>query len=51
MLGRIILMTLVLKVFALTGTIWLKPENVDAHTHDAHNLLGVAEGHTHVYAG
>ena len=37
-------------IFGLIATIWLKPNNVDAHTHHAYEVLGVAkEDHTHVY--
>ena len=39
-LDRIILIVLVVGVWGLLGTIWLKPSNVNAHD----------DGHTHDYA-
>ena len=49
---RIILIALVVGVWGLLGTIWLKPSNVDAHadghTHYSFELFDVAEeGHSH----
>ena len=54
-LDRIILIVLVVGVWGLVGTIWLKPSNVDAHadghTHYSFELFGIAEeGHSHNYA-
>ena len=54
-LDRIILIVLVVGVWGLVGTIWLKPANVnahaDGHTHDSYDVYGVAEeGHSHDYA-
>ena len=51
-LDRIILIVLVVGVWGLVGTIWLKPSNVDAHadghTHYSFELFDVAEeGHSH----
>ena len=51
-LDRIILIVLVVGVWGLVGTIWLKPSNVDAHadghTHASYDVYGVAEeGHSH----
>ena len=51
-LDRIILIALVVGVWGLLGTIWLKPSNVDAHadghTHYSFELFDVAEeGHSH----
>lgn len=46
-LDRIILIILVVGVWGLIGTIWLKPNNVDAHD-DGHTHYEYAEeGHTH----
>ena len=51
-LDRIILIALVVGVWGLLGTIWLKPSNVDAHadghTHYSFELFDVAEEwHSH----
>ena len=51
-LDRIILIALVVGVWGLLGTIWLKPSNVDAHadghTHYSFELFDVAEkDHSH----
>ena len=51
-LDRIILIVLVIGVWGLIGTMWLKPSNVDAHddghTHNSYEVYGVAEeGHSH----
>ena len=55
-IDRIILITLIVGVYGLIGTVLIKPIRVnahaDGHTHTAHDVLGVAkEGHTHAYAG
>lgn len=52
---RLILIALIISIWALIGTIWLKPSDsfahADGHTHDAWDIYGVAEeGHTHDYA-
>lgn len=49
---RIILITLVLSVWALIATVWLKPSNsfahADGHMHNSFEVLGVAEEvHSH----
>ena len=54
-LDRIILIILAIGVWALVGTIQLKPSNVDAHadghTHMSYEIYGIAEeGHSHDYA-
>jgi hypothetical protein len=54
-LDRIILIVLVIGVWGLIGTMWLKPSNVDAHddghTHNSYEVYGVAEeSHSHDYA-
>ena len=51
-LDRIFLIALVIGVWGLIGTMWLRPSNVDAHadghTHDSYEVYGVAKkGHTH----
>jgi len=51
-LDRIIMVVLVVGVWGLLGTIWLKPSNVDAHNdghfHYSYDVYGVAEeGHSH----
>ena len=52
-IDRIILITLVVGVWGLIGTIWLKPSLVgahgaDGHTHMSYEVFGAAEeGHTH----
>ena len=53
-LDRVILIALVIGVWGLIGTIWLKPSTVDAHadghTHNSYDVYGVAEdGHSHDY--
>ena len=42
-LDRTILITLVIGVWVLIGTLWLKPSNVDARDRDGHT-------HDHIYA-
>ena len=53
-LDRIILIVLVIGIWGLIGTMWLKPSNVDAHdghTHESIDVFGVAEEyHSHDYA-
>jgi hypothetical protein len=51
-LDRIFLIALVIGVWGLIGTMWLRPSNVDAHadghTHDSYDVYGIAKkGHTH----
>lgn len=54
-LDRIILIVLIVGVWGLIGTMWLKPNNVgahdDGHTHESIDVFGVAEEyHSHDYA-
>ena len=52
---KFILITMIIGVYGLIVTMWLKPVSVgaqsDGHTHNAKDLFGVAKkGHSHVFA-